>query len=205
MQTKLVQLSAKPNFLAIKAKGPDYAKNMKVISAKLNSLTVDEIKDLLQNGDNHARRESREDLSSHDRAEEVGREAQTIKFDFGEVGADSLMLNRIVADGMAVEANQHFTVALDLKITDELRRACVARELVNRIQNRRKDQNYAITDKIEVTLFSASEVFKQAVAENEAYIAGETQAVAIKWAASADGLEANDADGEAFAFTTVKA
>ena len=56
-----------------------------------------------------------------------------------------------------------------------------------------------------MTLFSASEVFKQAVAENEACIAGETQAVAIKWAAAADGLEANDADGEAFAFTTVKA
>jgi len=33
----------------------------------------------------------------------------------------------------------------------------------------------------------------------------QTQAVAIKWAASADGLEANDADGEAFSFTTVKA
>ena len=179
MQTKLVKLSAKPNFLAIKVKGPDYAKNMKVISAKLNSLSVDEIK-ALQNG-------------------------ETIKFDFGEVGADCLMLNRIVADGMAVEANQHFTVALDLKITDELRRACVARELVNRIQNRRKDQNYAITDKIEVTLFSASDVFKQAVAENEAYIADETQAVAIKWAAAADGLEVNDADGEAFSFTTVKA
>ena len=174
-ETKLVKLSAKPNFLAIKAKGPDYAKNMKVISAKLNSLSVDEIK-ALQNG-------------------------ETIKFDFGEVGADCLMLNRIVA----VEADQHFTMALDLKITDELRRACVARELVNRIQNRRKDQNYAITDKIEVTLFSASEVFKQAVAENEAYIAGETQAVVVKWAAAADGLEANDADGEAFAFTTVKA
>ena len=178
-ETKLVQLSAKPNFLAIKAKGPDYAKNMKVISAKLNSLSVDEIK-ALQNG-------------------------ESIKFDFGEVGADCLMLNRIVADGMAVEANQHFTVALDLKITDELRRACVARELVNRIQNRRKDQNYAISDKIEVTLFSASEVFKQAVAENEAYIAGETQAVKIAWAAAADGLEANDADGEAFAFTMVRA
>ena len=109
MQTKLVQLSAKPNFLAIKAKGPDYAKNMKVISAKLNSLTVDEIKDL--------------------------QAGNSIKLDFGEVGADCLMLNRIVADGMAVEADQHFTVALDLKITDELRRACVARELVNRIHN----------------------------------------------------------------------
>ena len=50
VQTKLVQLSAKPNFLAIKAKGPDYAKNMKVISAKLGSLSVDEIK-ALQNGE----------------------------------------------------------------------------------------------------------------------------------------------------------
>ena len=49
------------------------------------------------------------------------------------------------------------------------------------------------------------QVFKQAVVENEAYIAGETQAVKIAWAASTDGLEANEADGEAFSFTTVKA
>lgn len=178
-ETVLVKLSAKPNFLGIKAKGPEYAKNMKVISAKLNSLTAAEIK-ALQNG-------------------------ETIKFDFGEVGADCLMIQRIVPEGLAVEADSHFTVALDLKITDDLRCACVARELVNRIQNRRKDQNYTITDKIEVTLFSDSEVFKQAVAENEAYIAGETQAVKIAWVAAADGLEANDADGEEFAFTTVKA
>jgi len=41
--------------------------------------------------------------------------------------------------------------------------------------------------------------------QNEAYIAGETQATKIAWAAAADGLEANDADGEAFSFTTVKA
>ncbi|WP_295040441.1 DUF5915 domain-containing protein [uncultured Fibrobacter sp.] len=79
-ETKLVKLSAKPNFLAIKAKGPDYAKNMKVISAKLNSLSVDEIK-ALQNGDNHARRESREDLSSQDRATAVGaRRTQPFSF-----------------------------------------------------------------------------------------------------------------------------
>ncbi|GEM_PF-4436279 len=51
----------------------------------------------------------------------------------------------------------------------------------------------------------STHMFKQAVAENEAYVAGETQAVAIKWAASAEGLEANDADGETFSFTTVKA
>ena len=143
---------------------------MKVISAKLNSLTVDEIKDL--------------------------QAGNSIKFDFGEVGADSLMLNRIVADGMAVEANQHFTVALDLKITDELRRACVARELVNRIQNRRKDQNFAISDRISIELYSESEVLKQAVKENESYIKGETQADAIVWKDSAAGLQDTDADGE---------
>jgi isoleucyl-tRNA synthetase len=80
VQTKLVKLSAKPNFLAIKAKGPDYAKNMKVISAKLNSLTVDEIK-ALQNGDNHARRKSRPCLHGHDRAAAVGaRRAQPFCF-----------------------------------------------------------------------------------------------------------------------------
>ena len=179
VQTKLVKLSAKPNFLAIKAKGPEYAKNMKVISSKLASLSVEEIK-ALQAG-------------------------ETIKFEFGEVGADCLMLNRIVPEGLAVEADNHFTVALDLKITDDLRRACVARELVNRIQNRRKDQDYAITDRISIELYSESEVFKQAVTENESYIKGETQAVKIAWAAAADGLEANDADGEAFSFTTVKA
>ncbi|MCF0225438.1 MAG: hypothetical protein HUK20_14320, partial [Fibrobacter sp.] len=66
-------------------------------------------------------------------------------------------------------------------------------------------QGYTITDKIEVTLFSESEAFKQAVAENETYVSGETQTVSLKWAANADGLEASDADGEAFAFTTVVA
>ena len=170
MQTKLVKLSAKPNFLAIKVKGPDYAKNMKVISAKLNSLSVDEIK-ALQGG-------------------------EAIKFDFGEVGADCLMLSRIVPEGLAVEANQHFTITLDLKITDELRRACIARELVNRIQNRRKDQDFAISDRVTVELHSDSEVLKIAVKENESYIKGETQANAIVWKDSTAGLQESDADGE---------
>jgi isoleucyl-tRNA synthetase len=143
---------------------------MKVISSKLASLSVEEIK-ALQAG-------------------------ETIKFEFGEVGADCLMLNRIVPEGLAVEADNHFTVALDLKITDDLRRACVARELVNRIQNRRKDQNYAITDRISIELYSESEVLKQAVKENESYIKGETQADAIVWKDSAAGLQESDADGE---------
>ncbi len=178
-ETALVKLSAKPNFLAIKAKGPEYAKHMKDITQKLSVLSADEIK-ALQNG-------------------------ETIHFEFGDVGADCLMISRLVPEGLAVSADPHFTVALDLKITDDLRRACVARELVNRIQNRRKEQGYAITDKITITLYSESETFKLAVSENGDYVKNETQAVSINWKTSAEGLEPNEADGETFSFTTVKA
>ena len=178
-ETALVKLSAKPNFLAIKAKGPEYARHMKDITKKLSALSADEIKSL-QNG-------------------------ETIHFEFGDVGADCLMISRLVPEGLAVSADPHFTVALDLKITDDLRRACVARELVNRIQNRRKEQGYAITDKITITLYSESETFKLAVSENGDYVKNETQAVSINWKDSAEGLEPNEADGETFSFTTVKA
>ena len=178
-ETALVKLSAKPNFLAIKAKGPEYARHMKDITQKLSALSADEIKSL-QNG-------------------------ETIHFEFGDVGEDCLMISRLVPEGLAVSADPHFTVALDLKITDDLRRACVARELVNRIQNRRKEQGYAITDKITVTLYSESETFKLAVSENGDYVKNETQAVSINWKDSTEGLEPNEADGETFSFTTVKA
>ncbi len=151
---------------------------MKVISARLNGLTIDEIK-ALQNG-------------------------ETISFDFGEVGVDCLMIQRIVPEGLAVSADSHFTVALDLKITDDLRCACVARELVNRIQNRRKDQGFAITDRIDIELYSESEMLKQAVKENEAYIKGETQANAIVWKDSAAGLQESEADGEKVAVEAVR-
>lgn len=175
-ETALVKLSAKPNFLGIKAKGPEYSKNMKDIQAKLAKLNAEEIRDL--------------------------QEGKTIEFPFGCVGGDCLLIQRIVPEGMAVEANSHFTVALDLTVTEELKRACIARELVNRIQNRRKDEDYAITDKIEVTLYSSSDVFKKAVEENLSYIMGETQAINLIWTSSDEGLNSNEADGEAFAFTT---
>lgn len=175
-ETALVKLSAKPNFLGIKAKGPEFSKNMKDIQNKLTNLNANEIRDL--------------------------QDGKTIEFPFGCVGKDCLLIHRIVPEGMAVEANAHFTVALDLTVTEELKRACIARELVNRIQNRRKDEDYAISDKITITLYSLSETFKKAVEENLSYVMGETQAIDLVWAPSDDGLSSNDADGEPFSFST---
>lgn len=175
-ETALVKLSAKPNFLGIKAKGPEFSKNMRDIQNRLANLNAEEIHDL--------------------------QDGKAIEFPFGCVGKDCLLIHRIVPEGMAVEANSHFTVALDLTVTEELKRACIARELVNRIQNRRKDEDYAISDKITITLYSLSEAFKKAVEENLSYIMGETQAIDLVWAPSDDGLSSNDADGEPFSFST---
>src|SRR5699024_642363 len=65
------------------------------------------------------------------------------------------------------------TVALDVTITEELRKEGVARELVNRIQNLRKDSGFEVTDKIDVKL-QKDGVVEKAVADNISYIKTET-------------------------------
>lgn len=173
-ETSLVKLSAKPNFMAIKAQGPEFAKNMKVIQAKLATLNTDEIRKL-QHG-------------------------EAIAFEFGSVGGDCLMIQREVPEGMAVEADTHFTVALDLHITPELKRGCMVRELVNRIQTMRKEQDYAIADRIAVSFCTQSSELQKAVSEAREYIMGETQADRLDLLATIpDGASMTDADGETVA------
>jgi isoleucyl-tRNA synthetase len=64
-------------------------------------------------------------------------------------------------------------VALDVTISEELRKEGVARELVNRIQNARKDTGLEVTDKIKLTLLEDQNL-EQSVSENKAYIMSET-------------------------------
>src|SRR5690606_40186485 len=60
-----------------------------------------------------------------------------------------------------------------ITITDSLKKEGIARELVNRIQNIRKDSGFEVTDKVNVTLVSQSEI-EDAVRANETYIKAET-------------------------------
>jgi isoleucyl-tRNA synthetase len=77
-------------------------------------------------------------------------------------------------------ANQSgITVALDVSITPELKKEGIARELVNRIQNIRKDSGLEVTDRIMVTIKSQEEI-DAAIASNEQYIKDETLADAIE-------------------------
>ena len=65
------------------------------------------------------------------------------------------------------------TVALDITISSELKEEGIARELVNRIQNIRKDSGFEVTDKVKV-LLQKNEVLEKAVLANEDYIKSET-------------------------------
>ena len=61
--------------------------------------------------------------------------------------------------GWAVATENQLTVALDITVTDELRREGVARELVNRIQTARKDGGFEVTDRVKVTIYASGEAF----------------------------------------------
>ena len=75
----------------------------------------------------------------------------------------------------------NITVALDVTVTEELRREGIARELVNRIQNVRKNSGLEITDKIHVLLSSHPQI-NAAVEEFSEYICGQVQAASLKLA-----------------------
>ena len=92
--------------------------------------------------------------------------------------------------GWLVASEGALTLALDIEVTDALRAEGVARELVNRIQNIRKDSGFDVTDKVDVVIFSEGDVFKEieaSLATYKDYLASQTLArsVALKSLAEA--------------------
>ena len=76
-------------------------------------------------------------------------------------------------EGWLVANSGNITVALDITISEELRMEGIARELVNRIQNIRKDSGFEVTDKIVVRL-EKNGILEEAILNNEDYIKSET-------------------------------
>ena len=95
--------------------------------------------------------------------------------------------------GWLVASEGKLTVALDSTVTDELRREGVARELINRIQNIRKDSGCEVTDKIRVAI-EQKEIVEGAIAHFADYIASQTLAVVVKAAAQPAGDVVVDSD-----------
>jgi isoleucyl-tRNA synthetase len=82
--------------------------------------------------------------------------------------------------GWLVASEGSLTVALDVTITDDLRREGIARDVVNRIQNLRKDSGFEVTDKIQISLLNNNPELTEAVQSQKAYICNEVQAVSLE-------------------------
>jgi isoleucyl-tRNA synthetase len=92
-------------------------------------------------------------------------------------------------EGLLVANSNGITVALDITISPELKQEGIARELVNRIQNLRKDSGFEVTDKIKVYLQNNA-TLEAAVKVNEEYIKSETLTEALVFQETiADGIE----------------
>ena len=101
--------------------------------------------------------------------------------------ADVEIINEDIP-GWLVANEGKLTVALEVEVTEELRREGIARELVNRIQNIRKSSGFEITDKINVTL-THNEQTDAAVEEYKQYICTQVQANELTLAEVTEGTE----------------
>jgi len=91
--------------------------------------------------------------------------------------------------GWLVASDGPLTIALDIEVSDELRREGIARELVNRIQNLRKDSGFDVTDKVAVELFADGEGAAAIAAALETYgdyLCAQTLATSVRIASGAD-------------------
>jgi len=82
--------------------------------------------------------------------------------------------------GWLVASEGGLTVALDVTVTEELRREGIARDFVNRIQNLRKDLQFDVTDKITIEIGQTDAQLIDAIEANRPYIQQEVQAVSLQ-------------------------
>jgi len=138
----------KPNF---KALGPRFGKDMGLISKEIQSFSADQINQLDKQGTL--------DIV-------IAGNSVTLSLEDVEITSQDI-------EGWLVANSNGITVALDITISEELKNEGIARELVNRIQNIRKDSGFEVTDKIKVQIKNNG-ILEQAVLKNEDYIKSET-------------------------------
>ena len=147
--------SIKPNFKTI---GPKYGKQMKVIAAMVAQLSNDQIGEIEANNGWNG---------------EI--DGEQISLDLGdfEIAAQDI-------PGWLVATEGGLTVALDITISETLKAEGIARELINRVQNLRKDSGLEVTDRILLKV-DTNEFVKQAIQDNQEYVCNEVLANGISF------------------------
>ena len=143
----------KPNFKTI---GPRYGKQMKAIAGMVNQWGNAEITAVEANGGWTG---------------EIDGTSVELTADDFEISTDDI-------PGWLVASEGAITVALDITLNDELKSEGIARELINRIQNYRKESGLDVMDKIKLT-FDTNNLIKSAIESNQEYIKNEVLALEI--------------------------
>ncbi|MFN2395868.1 MAG: isoleucine--tRNA ligase [Bacteroidales bacterium] len=146
----------KPNF---KTLGPKYGKLMKQISVAIAGFSQEEIAIIEEQG------------------------SYTMEVDNQQIilGTEDVEILSEDIPGWLVATEGKITVALDITITEDLKQEGIARELINRIQNIRKEKGFEVTDKIELYVQKHSQI-TDAIINNNEYICSETLAVKLNYA-----------------------
>ena len=140
----------KPKF---KLLGPRYGKIINAVAKEIKQLSNTEIEKLEIEGSINLSVENTDVIISNDDVE----------------------INYKDIEGLSVATDGSQTIALDLKLSEELINEGITREIVNRVQNIRKNQGYDVTDKIEINIKNNKKLEK-ALNSNLEYIKGETLA-----------------------------
>ena len=119
------------------------------------------------------------------------------------LGIDDIEVKTADIPGWQIISDNDYTVALDLELTEELKTEGVARELVNKIQNLRKDKDFEVTDKITINLEKHSYTSKAILFFNQ-YIRGEVLASSLKEVTNPTGTDELDIDGNIIRITLSK-
>ncbi|HRG07333.1 MAG TPA: isoleucine--tRNA ligase, partial [Cyclobacteriaceae bacterium] len=147
----LLVKKVKPNFARL---GKQYGPKMKEVSAVITTFNQAEIQTIEKQG-------------------------KLNKEGFDLVLEDVLISSEDIP-GWSVASENGLTVALDITLTDELKREGIARDFVNRVQNLRKDMGLEVLDKISLEVEKNGEFVTAALVEHQAYIQTETQALSME-------------------------
>jgi isoleucyl-tRNA synthetase len=167
--SSVIKKSAKPNFKVLGAK---VGKDMKAVTDPIFKFTNEEIGKL-------------------EKGETIAIAANGNTYN---LGIEDIEVKTADIPGWQIISDNDYTVALDLELTDELKIEGIARELVNKIQNLRKDKDFEVTDKITINIEEHSYISKAILSFNE-YICGEVLANSLKEINSLTSSDEIDIDG----------
>ncbi|HEX4691338.1 MAG TPA: isoleucine--tRNA ligase [Solirubrobacteraceae bacterium] len=167
---ELGSYEVKPNYRAL---GPRFGKQMPQVAAAVASLAPAHVAGVVRGG---------------------GRVGINVDGHDHELDADDLLLAMRAPEGYQLEREGSHAVALELELDDGLRREGIAREVVHAVQNARKAAGLQVEDRIELAL-GGDGTLLEAVREHEAYLAGETLALAVSYENGLDGASEATIEG----------